>query len=333
LLLLREYRIIGFMWTRRAIIISCLISAAPGAYACEYCFLSEHGYVFDMNRTLIRVDSRLQSFSGLTGSYALTDEVTTKYVSTFFSVNYATGQWGFTASVPFVYRFQRNTFTGSPALHYQHLNRPVSTIDSASLESNSVRGFGDMTALVRYALFQESGETFASLFVQGGMKLATGSTDSRDAQGYLLHPHLQVGTGTTVALMGLMGSYGGFKESIDLSVLAGVPVRAPGVFREAASFNYDATFRLRLLPEDAEDGPMLIQELGVVGRVSGKERYKGVNIPDSGGHYIFLNVGWSFMPVPNFAIELSGQVPLTKDLTGNQLDEQFRLSSGIQLSL
>jgi hypothetical protein len=286
-----------------------------------------------MNRTLIRIDSRLQSFSGLTGSSTLTDEVTTKYVSMFLSANYATGRWGFTVSLPFIYRFQRNSFTGTPSLHYQHLNRPVSTVDSSSLESNSVRGIGDGTALVRYAILAESGETFASLFLQGGMKVATGSTSARDASGYLLHPHLQVGTGTTVALVGASGSYGGFKESFDVSVLAGIPVRTSGVFREATSFNYDATFHIRLFPDDAEDGPMLVQNLGVIGRVSGKELYKGTDVLDSGGHYMFFNVGLSFIPVPSFTIELFAQIPMIKDLTGNQLDEQFRLASGMQISL
>jgi hypothetical protein len=303
------------------------------ARPCEYCFISEHGYVFDMNRTLIRFDSRLQSFSGLTNSSSPTDDVSTQYVTTFFTVNYATGRWGYTLAVPFVYRFQRNTFTGTSSLHFQHLGRVVSTIDSSSLESHSVRGIGDATALVRYAVLAVSGEKFASVFLQGGVKMATGSIDARDAFGYLLHPHLQVGTGTTLALIGASGSYGGVKQSFDGSVLAGVPVHTYGPFREAASFNYDGTFRFRWFPEDAEDGPMLIQHLGVIGRVSWKERYRDADIPDSGGHYMFLSIGLSFIPLPGFNIDLFAQIPMIKNLTGNQLDEQFRLASGIQVSL
>jgi hypothetical protein len=62
------------------------------ATACEYCFISEHGYVFDMNRTLIRFDSRLQSFSGLTNSSSPTDDVSTQYITSWITVNYATGR-------------------------------------------------------------------------------------------------------------------------------------------------------------------------------------------------------------------------------------------------
>jgi hypothetical protein len=302
------------------------------ATACEYCFIGEHGYVFDINRTLIRFDTRLQSFSGLTNSASPTDDVATQYITSFLTVNYATGRWGYTLAVPFVYRFQRNTFTGTPSLHYEHVGRVVSTVDSSSLESHSVRGIGDASALVRYAVVSISGEKFVSVFLQGGVKMATGSISARDAFGYLLHPHLQVGTGTTLALIGASGSFGGLKQSFDGSVLAGVPVHEYGPFQEAASFNYDATFRFRWFPEDAEDGPMLIQHLGVIGKVSWKERYKGDDIPDSGGHYMFLSIGLTFIPLPGFNIDLFAQIPMIKNLTGNQLDEQFRLASGIQVS-
>ena len=309
------------------ILLACM---ANEARACEYCFISEHGYVFDMNRTLLRLDTRYQSFSGLTNTSRLNDDVSTQYVTTVFTANYATGRWGVTLTVPFVYRFQRNSFTGTNALHYQHFGRVVSTIDSSSLESHAVRGFGDASALVRYAVLSVSGEKFVSLFVQGGAKMATGSIDARDAFGYLLHPHLQVGTGTTLALIGVSGSYGGVRLSADGSVLAGIPVGVSGPFREGAGLNYDLGVRVRLFPEDPEDGPMLIQHIGVIGRVSWKERYKDAEVPDSGGHYMFLSGGLSFIPVPGISIDFFAQFPLAKDLTGNQINEQYRLASGIQ---
>ncbi len=303
------------------------------ATACEYCFISEHGYVFDINRTLIRLDTRLQSFSGLTNSSSLNDDVTTQYVTSFFTLNYAAGRWGYTLAVPFVYRFQRNTYVGTPSLHYEHVGRVVSTLDSSSLESNTTRGLGDASALVRYAVMSLSGQKFASIFLQGGVKIPTGSISARDAFGYLIHPHLQAGTGTTVALVGASGSYGGLKQSFDGSVLAGVPVHHFGPYREPASLNYDATFRFRWFPEDAEDGAMLIQHIGVIGQVSSHERYNGAYVPDSGGHYMFLSAGLSFIPIPGFNIDLFAQLPLIKDLNGNQINEQYRLASGVQVSL
>ena len=150
-----------------AVIISILFQDT--ARPCEYCFISEHGYVFDMNRTLIRFDSRLQSFSGLTNSSSPTDDVSTQYITSWITVNYATGRWGYTLAVPFVYRYQRNTFTGTSSLHYEHIGRVISTVDSSSLESHSVRGIGDVSALVRYAVVALSGEKFASIFLQGGV--------------------------------------------------------------------------------------------------------------------------------------------------------------------
>jgi hypothetical protein len=48
---------------------------------------------------------------------------------------------------------------------------------------------------------------------------------------------------------------------------------------------------------------------------------------------MFLSIGLTFIPLPGFNIDLFAQIPMIKNLTGNQLDEQFRLASGIQVSL
>jgi len=320
----------------RPLVLAVIVAVAllhEVATSCEYCFISEHGYVFDMNRTMLRLDSRLQSYSGLTNSSSPLDEVSTKYLTTFFTLNYASGRWGFTVIAPYVYRTQRNTYTGTSSLHYEHAGRVVPTIDSSAIETQTTRGLGDVSALARYALFMEAGEHFASVFLQGGVKAATGSISVRDAFGYLVHPHLQSGSGTTLALIGASASYGGLKQSGSVSVLAGLPVHVYGPYREPESFNYEASFRFRNFPEDAEDGPMLITHLGVVGTVSWKERYNGLYVPDSGGFYMFFNAGFSFMPLPGFEVDIFAQIPMIKDLAGNQIDEQYRLASGIQVVL
>jgi hypothetical protein len=232
-----------------------------------------------------------------------------------------------------VYRKQVNTFTGSPSLHYGHVGRQVSTIDSSSLETHTTRGIGDGTALIRYAVVMEAGDTFTSVFLQAGLKAATGRIDRRDAYGYLLHPHLQTGTGTTLLLAGASAFYGSPKQSFGLSILSAVPLSVRGPFRESPSLVYDASFRFRLFPDDAEDGPMLIGNFGVLGKASAKERYKGLDVPDSGGHYMFLSPGLTFGPLPWCTLDAYAQVPLVKDLAGNQLDERFRLAFGLQVTL
>jgi hypothetical protein len=302
------------------------------AAGCDYCFISEHGYTFDLNRTMIRLDSRVQVFSGLTNSRTLVDEVNTRYVSTIVTANYASGRWGVTVALPYVYREQVNSFVGSPSLHYEHLGRQVSTVDSSSLEAQTTRGIGDMTAMVRHAVMSKSGDVFASVFIQGGLKLATGDIDARDAYGFLLHPHLQSGTGTTLVLAGVSANYGSTKQSVSLSILSAIPVAVRGRFREPQSLVYDGNFRFRIFPDDAEDGPMLIANLGILGKLSGQERYNGAIVRDSGGHYMFLNGGLTFQPLPWCALEVFAQIPMIKNLTGNQLDEQFRLVSALQVT-
>ncbi|HUI63540.1 MAG TPA: hypothetical protein VL126_01770 [Bacteroidota bacterium] len=303
------------------------------AKACEYCFLAEHGYIFSMNQTSVFVDTRYQYFSGLTQGTSYNDQAQAYFLSAYTTIAYARERWGFTLSVPYVHRIQENTYIGSPSLHFEHIGRQVSSADSTSVERNAVEGIGDMSALMRYAVLHGQGDTFTWLYIQGGFKFPTGAWNARDRFGYLLDPELQAGTGTGDFLVGAAGSYGDFIRSASASVLVGIPVRNSRPYQEGASVNFDATYQGRIFPDDAEDGPMLIGSAGIFGKVAWKDHFSGAFVDASGGYYIFFSGGFTFMPVPGLKLEILMQVPVLIALDGAQLQEQFRIVSGIQVSL
>ena len=43
---------------------------------------------------------------------------------------------------------------------------------------------------------------------------------------------------------------------------------------------------------------MMIANLGILGKASAKEQYKNLVVLDSVGHYVFLNAGLTFNPLP-----------------------------------
>jgi len=304
-------------------------------FPCEYCFVTQHGYVYDLNRTSLRIDSRYQFFSGL--ETPTIDRVRSVHSSTFFTVSYSADVWGITLAVPFIYRTQENTFDGSSTLHYNHSNRPqITGVAPSIVERNIARGIGDMTILARYAAYQggdESEGTFYNLFIQGGLKSATGTIDSRDQYGYLLHPHLQNGTGTANILFGANGMIGNFSTSVALNLLAGIPLSSANLFQESSALNYDITLRHRIYPDDPEEGLMVIANGGLIGRLWGKEKYRGSTLLDSGGNYLFTNTGISIYPLPSISIDIQYQLPIIKNLLGNQLNERYRIASGVGIML
>lgn len=317
------------------LLIAILVASISSSIAssCEYCFLAQHGYIFSMNQTSVFVDTRYQYFSGLTQGTSYNDQARAYFLSAYATIAYASEHWGFTLSAPYVRRIQENTYVGSSSLHFEHIGRQVSSADSSSVERNAVEGIGDMSALMRYAVLHTQDEAFSWLYIQGGFKFPTGAWDARDRYGYLLHPELQAGTGTGDFLFGAAGSYGDFIRSASASVLVGVPVRNSHPYQEGASVNFNATYQGRIFPDDAEDGPMLIGSAGIFGKVAWKDHFSGAVVDASGGYYIFLSGGFTFMPVPGLKLELLAQVPMLIALDGAQLQEQFRIVSGIQLVL
>jgi hypothetical protein len=290
-----------------------------------------------VNRSSIRIDSRLQYYGGL--EIPSTDQIRSTHTSTFLSYSFSSGSWGATIAIPYIYKTQENTFDGSSVLHFHHTNRTAETGTSPSIiESVSSSGLGDVTVLVKVNVYNnvdmdmESG-TFTNLFIHGGIKLPTGRIDARDAYGYLLHPHLQNGTGTSTLLIGTNGMFGTFRTSLSGNILCGFPMRSSNNYQEAAALNGDVTLRHRMYPEDPEEGMMLVGNAGFIGRVWGKEEYKQKIVDDSGGYYIFMNTGIAFYPMPTLGVELQYQFPIATNLYGNQLVERYRLTSGISYSL
>jgi len=283
-----------------------------------------------MNQTSVFVDSRYQYFSGLTQATSVNNQAQAYFFSAFATLAYGSERWGVNVSIPFVRRVQENTYVGSSSLHFEHVGRHVSAVDSVSVERNTVEGIGDMSALARWAVIHGQGDTFTWLYFQGGFKLPTGAWDARDRYGYLLHPDIQAGTGTGDILLGIAGSRGDFFRSFSLSLLAGVPVHNSHPYQEGASVNFDATYQGRIFPEDAEDGPMLIGSAGLFGKFAARDHFGGLAVDASGGSYVFFSGGFTFMPIPGLRFQVLVQAPLMIALNGAQLEEQFRLVTGIQ---
>ncbi|HEY6951046.1 MAG TPA: hypothetical protein VI758_01495, partial [Bacteroidota bacterium] len=168
------------------------------------------------------------------------------------------------------------------------------------------------------------------LSLVGGVKFPTGRTDGRDSQGNLLDAHVQLGTGSADALMGASGFAAIGRTAIILNLLAGLSGKGANGHQFGNTVNYDATVRYGISPDDY-DSPQLFATLSFIGELRGHELQDGVLDANSGGNVMYVSPGLQLFITPALTLELSYQQPVVHSLYGQQLGEDYRFVSGIQI--
>ena len=147
---------------------------------------------------------------------------------------------------------------------------------------------GDLPLLGRYTFFKHHTlATTTLLAFTAGVKLPSGSTDSRGDSGEYLDAHLQAGTGSTDFVVGLAASHALGRFNVSAKVLAAIP--GEGEFGATAhqfgeSLNYDLAAKYRELPQTPEASSVqCFVSLGVNGEWRAQEEEDGLGVGDSGG--------------------------------------------------
>ncbi|MBI4410792.1 MAG: hypothetical protein HY561_13870 [Gemmatimonadetes bacterium] len=189
-------------------------------------------------------------------------------------------------------------------------------------------GLGDAFVLIKQELLQRdflAGNRRLALFAGG--TLPTGETgDAADP----LPPALRLGAGT-VTLTGFavyshvddrVGVHGRLGYSGALGDRFGV--------RPGGRLLYDVGFGYRLLPHAYASmrDATLSAYLELNGALEGRATRDSARLPDTGGHTLFVSPGIQFIPLPNWALEASLQLPVVRELNGTQLAPDWSLAVG-----
>jgi hypothetical protein len=192
-------------------------------------------------------------------------------------------------------------------------------------------GLGDVDLLARYKPYVGHGmESTYIVSVAAGVKLPTGRTDGRDSQGELLDPHVQLGTGSTDFLLGASGFAAIGRTAFILNLLAGIDRKGANGHQFGNTLNYDATVRYGVTPDDY-DSPQLFATFSLIGELRGREQQNGLVDDNSGGNVVYVSPGMQLFVTPALTLELSYQQPIIHSLHGQQLGEDYRFVSGIQI--
>jgi hypothetical protein len=221
-------------------------------------------------------------------------------------------QWGVSATLPLIDRDHEHI--------HNHMGQQL-------LDTWSFRELGDLRVVGRRQWLSESREAQRLDFygVNFGLKLPTGKTDVQNAAGDAAERSLQPGTGTTDLLLGAyytrMLSSG---SSWFADLLVQQPLNSHEGFKPGLQAGFDVGYR-----HGATDRLTLMLQLNVLY----KDRDKGEEAEpdDSGGKFVFVSPGLSYVLVRNIQVYGFIQLPIYQYVNGVQLTADWAAVAGVSV--
>ena len=232
--------------------------------------------------------------------------------STLVGLDYTgSGAWGVAAELPYIDRNHSTIGAGDTDISTSHAS-----------------GLGDVRLLGRYQLESTHSQNFS---VQLGLKLPTGQFRQTFATGpqagALVDRGLQLGTGTTDALLGtsyftrLNGRLGAFG-----SALLDQPLAQRDDFIPSSSLGLNAG--LRLLTTG-----WVSPQLQVNSRFDSREHGAMADTANSGGTFVYLSPGATVEIGERVNAYVFFQLPVYQHVNGLQLEPKWLLSTGLSFKL
>jgi hypothetical protein len=237
-----------------------------------------------------------------------------------------TGRLSVTA-VPIVipYELLPNKLVIVGKIPYLEKRRKIET--GGTVERLSSRGFGDLSLLAKYLIYQRDAlkQTTRGILI-GGIKFPTG----RDGKPGLPQS-LQNGSGSFDYTGGLAFTHIKGRLGIHADLLYTLKTEANN-FEFGDTFQYDLALGWRLIPAVYKTYPakQLNLYLELNGTYSKKNEQNGLEMADSGGNTLFLSPGIQFIPGRAFLVEASLQIPIAENLNGTQLETDYAFMVGFR---
>ncbi len=192
-------------------------------------------------------------------------------------------------------------------------------------ETVSSAGLGDISLFAKYVVLQiDRHRETLRLAPKVVLKLPTGDEKETPA----------LGSGSTDVSAGGVAAW--LKGRFGLYAEAHCHVTGSSNGRQFGNgVVYNLALAYRLVPAVYETYParQVNGYLEFLGSWKGKDRFKGRNVQDSGGHLLFLAPGLQYIPLSWLLVESSLQLPLLKDLNRTQMEPDWTLIAGLRVLL
>lgn len=187
--------------------------------------------------------------------------------------------------------------------------------------NNGTTGFGDITLLAKYALWQ----TTKHLFVGGvGIKFATGDYKLVDAGGSINEPTLQAGTGSYDAILSGIYNYSAIPNTLSIFASAS--------HRFTTENDLDYLFGDTTLIDVGADY-VLSKKVSVSSqlnlRIGGRDEYINLDVPSTGGEFLFFTPGIRLAVSRDVSVYSHVQLPLYQRVNDENLVEDYGIMAGV----
>lgn len=238
------------------------------------------------------------------------DEISTQNQALFgtFDYNFASG-WGVSAIVPVVKR------------DHVHIDN-----DAGEVEQWRFTNLGDIRVAGRYQLQPGTADP-ARPQVVGllfGLKLPTGTTNVTNAAGEVAERSLQPGTGTTDLFVGAYYQLQLPQHGLSLFAQGAYaePLNSHEQYRPGSRLTLDAGLHYDVTQDFA-----LLLQLNAVWR--GRDSGLQAEPEDSGGSYVFVSPGVSYMVTRSVQLFAIVQLPIYQYVNGVQLTANWGATAGL----
>ncbi len=187
-------------------------------------------------------------------------------------------------------------------------------------------GLGDAMLIAQYRiLFKDDTENNRArqLFAGGGIKLPTGSYNKAENNGEI-EPHSQTGTGSLDYL--ITATYSGRRKKLGIS--ADVSYKINGTNKNGFHFANRLNASAHGFYWIKRDKLSFIPNAGFYLETARMDQINKRDYLNTGGAVLFGSVGLDVF-INKLKISVTGQVPAYEKLTGYQLNNKFRIVSGI----
>lgn len=192
-------------------------------------------------------------------------------------------------------------------------------------------GLGDAVALLKYQVWnrKQGATTFQ---IGAGPKLPLGAFNRADDRGITLSADLQPGSGAwDVLFWGMLTQQFSFRPSMTFTAASTFALKGENkVFNEIETYAFGDEWIVSL---GISDRILLAKQLAdpslqVRYRLAAPDYRNASHLPNTGGHWIFLNPGFTFWFKPHISLQVNAEIPIYANVDGTQTTPTYRFNTG-----
>jgi hypothetical protein len=200
----------------------------------------------------------------------------------------------------------------------------------------STAGLGDAALLLKYNVFDPLSHDFL-LTLASGIKMPTGRSDLRREDGIPLNADLQPGSGSWDGVFWANTIYKfGFRPSMNISSTAIFSLKGTNnqyLGEQSYRFGNEIQWLLSVNDNFLVGTKLLDASIVFRYRKALKDKFNTLEMPNTGGTWVFIAPGIAYNFSPKVAINGSLELPVFSEVQGTQVSPTYRINAGVFIKL